>query len=241
MHKHFNADKFFKKEDLTKKEISWLTKFMKLIFKERLTEDDVYFNELKTEEEVFIILHHELNNFLEEQTISKKFLNNSAITKDVTRDKKDETFFMKIEFLYWFLDKIDDFLDYKDVLDSMYIEVMGGDDKKYDEKKKGYKIFPSHLKKPCKSWKPIEQTLLLGFAIYLGLFQKDSISSLKEIFNGIKDKTIKCFGLTHANKEAFGRTFHYEQLNLCWNCGNPVKTKGKLCKDCNEYWDAKTK
>ncbi|MHA1442048.1 MAG: hypothetical protein ACTSPK_09325 [Candidatus Heimdallarchaeota archaeon] len=241
MHKDFNSDKYFRKADLTENEILWLTKFMKLSFKERIKENDVTFSKTRTQEKITITLPQISIDYLNGQIIPKRFLKKSSIMKITSDDNKNEAYILNVEMLYWFLDIIDDFLSYKDTLDSIYIEAFGGTNKKYDDKNKGFKIMLKHLEKICKSWKPIEKTILLGFANYLGLFQKGTFPSLGKVLEGIKNNTIKSFGLTQANKEAFGRMFHREQLHLCWNCGDSVKTKGALCKDCAEYWDEKTK
>ena len=243
MQENFNREPFYKQKDLTAEEISWLTEFVKLAFKEKIKDMNVLFTDLETKEKVSVILPYDLLSKIEKDTIPKKFQYNPAIMTVITKKKKNPTYFMNIEFLYWFLNRIDDFLGYKDILDRVFSNAMFGDDVWHDKETKSYKLKVIHLEKAqaCKDMKPIEKTILLGFAIFIGLFRDANIKSLKEIYDGFKDKTLKDIGLTFAQYDAFGKTGHYTKLNLCWNCGDEIETMAGLCKDCDKYWDEKTK
>ena len=126
-------------------------------------------------------------------------------------------------------------------MDRVFHFVIYGKDSAYDELGKGYKILDKHFKEVWKDWSEIDKTLLIGFAIFIKLFRSIEVKSLLSVFEGIKNKSLKYFGLSDANRESFGKVSHYEKLDLCWNCGGLIDAPGGLCSSCYDYWDEKTK
>ena len=112
----------------------------------------------------------------------------------------------------------------------------------YDKSNEGYRLLDSHLNNVFKRWPAIKKTLFIGYLAYLGLLEAPTVPPLDTIYEGLKDKSLKFFGLTLASKEAFGKVGHREILGVCWNCGDTIEdARSGLCSDCYDYWDDKTR
>ncbi len=230
-----------KKEELLPEEVEWLNSFIKYAFRKKVTKRDIVFTkDNDTDLTYFRIPYQELLE-LENKQIPNKFLETNIITTTIPENDTEEGYFAKIELVYWCFKNVKDVFGFYEILDTIFGRVMFGDLVRYDKQAKGYKVQPKHLEKRYGKWSAIRKTLLIGFAVFLGLFQRTTVPPLVEIYEGLKNKTLKLIGLSKADREAFGKTAHYQKLNLCWNCGWEINAPGGLCKDCYDYWDERTK
>ncbi len=227
-----------KENALTKKEIEWLGKFTKAIFKNKVTEKDIIFTKKDDKYLTYFLCKFKVGSVLDKDSIPKKFLENEFIVMSIKGIEKENEYYTNIDLVYWYIDHVKDILDYKDLLDRIFEEAMTAT-KRDKYARKGYKIYDIHFKKICKDWKAIDMTLLLGFAIYIKLFKRTTRKSLERMYKGFDDQSLEYIGLSEADREDFGKVNHYERLGLCWYCGR-IKTNG-LCKECKEFWDEMSK
>ena len=164
-------------KSITTEEIKWLKKIVKKIKNRLLTENNLIFLE-KNNQSVYIHF-----NYTENKQPPIKFLCFLLIKPHLKKSATESEFHINSDLIYWYLDNIDDVLNYKDILNKIFITCFG--EGSYSYNLKGYKLYHSHMNKHCKKWTPIEKILLLGFAIYLKLFKKTARKTLKRILKSL--------------------------------------------------------
>ncbi|MHA1637755.1 MAG: hypothetical protein ACTSUB_07045 [Candidatus Thorarchaeota archaeon] len=226
-----------KPDEFKKTELKWLKAYILGEFKVGVLEEKISFSNLPDAHLIYLKVSKNLM-----RSTPLRFLRSELLLTDLPGKELKIGPFMKLDLLYWYDDNIDDIWGYKKLMDPLFYEVFHGENTGYDESAVGYRVLDTHLKKVSKGWKPFEKTLLIGYLCYMRLLKKATVPSLESINEGLKDKTLKYFGLTKADTQSFGKVTHRGILGVCWNCGDTIEdVRSGLCKDCLDYWDEKTR
>ena len=223
-----------KKDAFLEHELNWLKRCMKDEFTGKVSEDKIIFSSEGTY--LACITTKELK-----KDTPARFLDNELFVESVSGHKLHGGFFIKLDLFYWYIDNVKDVWGYKKLTEPLFHEVFYGDHADYDESKKAYRVLDKHLTKVLKGWTPIEKTLFIGYLQFLRLFKDKTVPPLGTMNQEIKDGITEQIGLTEASKESFGKMAHRQLLGVCWNCGDDAVLPNGLCRDCDEYWDAKTR
>ncbi|MFW9921897.1 MAG: hypothetical protein ACFFDW_01260 [Candidatus Thorarchaeota archaeon] len=230
-----------KPEDLSQQERDWLEKFIKFSFRKYTKMKTIIFTIQNRKHLNYYLISPEFLKEYDEQTIPGKFLQEKIIIKGIPRLNRNDEYFIDICFIYWYFNYIDDYLGFKEILNIIFDTVFYSKYMEYDSNAKGYKVLPVHLGNQLIHWSVMRKTFLIGFGVYIGLFQIETVPSLEEIFLGLKNETLELIGLSKANMDDFGMVAHYGKLHRCWWCGAIINAPGDLCDKCYEYWDERTK
>ncbi|NHJ06229.1 MAG: hypothetical protein EAX90_15480 [Candidatus Heimdallarchaeota archaeon] len=230
-----------KPNNLSSQEKEWLKNLIKFSFSMHIKSKDIIFTTQNGDHSTYYFISPKFLKEYDEQSIPRKFLREKYIIKGISGLNRNDDYFVDICFIYWYFNNIDDYLDFLDIWNEIFDSVFACRETFYDKEVKGYKVLPEHLQHHIARWSVIRKTFLIGFGIYIGLFQRETVPSLEEIFLGLKNKTLKLIGISKAHGGSFGMVSHYEKLKRCWNCGNMIDAPGGLCEKCYDYWDEKTK
>ncbi|MFW9921950.1 MAG: hypothetical protein ACFFDW_01530 [Candidatus Thorarchaeota archaeon] len=227
-------------QSLTQLESDWLKKFIKFSFSKDLKSKDFIFTTQDGKQLTYFVISPEFLAENNEELVPSKFLREKYILKGIPGLKRDNEYFIEIGFIYWYFEKIDDILDFFEIWNELFYSVFA-DRNNYDKERQGYKVLLENFQPQFARWSNIRKTFLIGFGVYIGLFQRETVPSLEEIFLGLKNHSLQLIGLSKAHGGSFGMVSHYGILRRCWNCGDMIDAPGGLCSDCYDYWDEKTK
>ncbi|NHJ87431.1 MAG: hypothetical protein FK734_18355 [Asgard group archaeon] len=228
--------------DLSPHEKEWLKDFIRFSFRKFVKPKDFIFITHNGDHLTYYLISPEFLKEYNEQSIPRKFLREKYIIKSIPALNRVDEYFVNICFIYWYFDQIDDCLDFREIWNELFYPVFGGGDIYYDREVRGYKVLLEHFDhRLVARWSAIRKMFLIGFGVYIGLFQRETVPSLEEIFLGLKNNTLQLIGITKAHGGSFGMVSHYGKLKLCWNCGNMIDAPGGLCEKCYDYWDERTK
>lgn len=230
-----------KPEDLSLQEREWLKNFIDFSFRKYAKMKTIIFTTQNGNHLNYYLISHEFLKEYNEQSIPGKFLQEKYIIKGIPCSNRNDEYFIDICFIYWYFNYIDDCLGFIEILHKIFDTVFYSKYMEYDSKAKGYKVLPVHLGNQVIQWSVMRKTFLIGFGVYIGLFQRETVLSLEEIFLGLKNKTLELIGISKAHGGDFGMVAHYGKLHRCWWCGGIVDAPGNLCEKCYEYWDERTK
>ncbi|MGY5878722.1 MAG: hypothetical protein RTV31_00670 [Candidatus Thorarchaeota archaeon] len=234
MAKKLEITRDVEQDELLKHELDWLRRCLSKEFKGRISEDKIVFAPKGS----YLIC---IPSKVLMKDIPTRFLDSKILVSSISKQKIHKGLFMKLNLIFWYFENVTDVWGYKKLIDPLFYEVFYGDHVDYDKSKKGYSVLDKHLTKVLKGWKPIEKTLFIGYLQFLALFKKSTVPPLGTIYKELKDGITKHIGLTKASKESFGKVAHRQLLGVCWKCGDDDILPNGLCKDCDEYWDEKTR
>jgi len=226
-----------KQKEFRKNELSWLKTCVLGEIKKGISKENIIFTANQDTTDTYLRIPRK---FL--KNTPSRFLKSDLVVKSVPGKELEKGIFVKLELLYWVLENIEDIWGFMKLMDPLFYEVFHGEYTDYDESEVGYRVLDKHLKKVSKGWNAIKKTLFIGYLCYKRLLQKSTVPTLATINEGLKDKTLNYFGLTIADKQAFGKVTHRTILGVCWNCGDTIEdVRSGLCIDCFDYWDEKTR
>jgi hypothetical protein len=226
-----------KPKDFKKSELKWLNACILDEINEGVLEEKLIFSNIQDEHHIYLRISRTLM-----RKAPIRFLRSNLVLKDLSGNDPKSGPYVKFDLLYWYDDNIGTIWDYKKLMDALFHNVFHGENSDYDESGVGFRVLDKHLEKVSKGWSSIEKTILIGYLCYMRLLKHATVLPLASINEGLKDKTLKYFGLTIADKKSFGKVTHREILGVCWNCGDAIEdVRSGLCDDCLDYWDRKTR
>ncbi|MBE0527414.1 MAG: hypothetical protein IH631_10755 [Candidatus Thorarchaeota archaeon] len=234
MGKLLKVTRDFNLDDFLAHELNWLKRCMSKELKGKISEDKIIFTPKGSY--LKCIPSKEVM-----KDVPTRFLESKLLVESISEQELHNGFFVSLDVLFWYIQNVSDVWGYKKLTDPLFYEVFYGEHIDYDKPKKGYRILDKHLEKVCKGWAPIEKTLFIGYLQFLRLLKDKTVPPLSIIIEELKKGTMKDYGLTKASKESFGKMAHRQLLGVCWNCGDDAVLPNGLCRDCDEYWDEKTR